>query len=318
MTPDPIMQAPFWNQGLNRYSYVFNDPVNNTDPSGWSSVGDRFSTAWNKVGGALSSAFVDTKNDEGLGIAVMGWGAAAVGGGASGASGTLGVGSISATVNNPRLGGGFGGSSATASLYSSSAMSRGLEQRLAKAPDHRLAYGPESLLDPNSAFPDTEWGRAARDTYLESYFVVGASLLSLGLAQEAAALLGARLATLRMADLLVRSEMAGGHLIARHVGMTTSQLAARLAGTQLPAASTFGTFWEAVAGVGTALEANAARIAAWQAAGATGRLVIGAAFSGGAVLVRGATSPTVGNGVRFVLEGIGGGAWRVLTGFPIP
>jgi RHS repeat-associated protein len=32
---DPIMQAPFWSQGLNRYAYTFNDPVNHTDPSGF-------------------------------------------------------------------------------------------------------------------------------------------------------------------------------------------------------------------------------------------------------------------------------------------
>jgi RHS repeat-associated protein len=34
-SPDPITQAPFWSQGLNRYSYVFNDPINHTDPSGF-------------------------------------------------------------------------------------------------------------------------------------------------------------------------------------------------------------------------------------------------------------------------------------------
>jgi RHS repeat-associated protein len=39
MTPDPVTQAPFWSQGLNRYSYVFNDPINNTDPSGFESTG---------------------------------------------------------------------------------------------------------------------------------------------------------------------------------------------------------------------------------------------------------------------------------------
>ena len=34
-TADPILQAPFFSQGLNRYSYVFNDPINHTDPSGF-------------------------------------------------------------------------------------------------------------------------------------------------------------------------------------------------------------------------------------------------------------------------------------------
>ncbi len=37
---DPVMQAPFSSQGLNRYSYVFNDPINNTDPSGFSANGE--------------------------------------------------------------------------------------------------------------------------------------------------------------------------------------------------------------------------------------------------------------------------------------
>ncbi len=52
---DPVMQAPFSSQGLNRYSYVFNDPINNTDPSGFSANGE----------------------DSTLGIA--GWGAGVVG-----------------------------------------------------------------------------------------------------------------------------------------------------------------------------------------------------------------------------------------------
>jgi RHS repeat-associated protein len=34
-TADPFMQAPYSTQGQNRYAYVFNDPINNTDPSGF-------------------------------------------------------------------------------------------------------------------------------------------------------------------------------------------------------------------------------------------------------------------------------------------
>jgi RHS repeat-associated protein len=35
LTPDPITQAPTRAQGLNRYSYVFNNPASNTDPTGY-------------------------------------------------------------------------------------------------------------------------------------------------------------------------------------------------------------------------------------------------------------------------------------------
>jgi RHS repeat-associated protein len=38
MTADPVMQAPHSTQGLNRYSYVFNDPVNHVDPSGYFAI----------------------------------------------------------------------------------------------------------------------------------------------------------------------------------------------------------------------------------------------------------------------------------------
>jgi len=34
-TADPIAVEPFWSQGLNRYAYVFNDPANVVDPSGF-------------------------------------------------------------------------------------------------------------------------------------------------------------------------------------------------------------------------------------------------------------------------------------------
>jgi hypothetical protein len=108
--------------------------------------------------------------------------------------------------------------------------------------------------------------------------------------------------------ILARSEAAGGHLIARHVGQTTEQLAARLAGNaRLPAASTFNSLAQAEGAVGSALQANASQVSKWVAAGAGGRLVIDAPFSGGSVLMQGATSPVAGTGVRVVLQGNGSG-----------
>jgi RHS repeat-associated protein len=57
-TPDPVMQAPYWSQGLNRYSYVFNDPINNTDPSGFFVSSDFLGPAFLGQLGALMLSVV--------------------------------------------------------------------------------------------------------------------------------------------------------------------------------------------------------------------------------------------------------------------
>jgi Bacterial CdiA-CT RNAse A domain len=120
--------------------------------------------------------------------------------------------------------------------------------------------------------------------------------------------------------LLTSSEAAGGHLIARHVGKTAADLAARLVSEpRIPAASTFNTTAEAEAALQTWLHANTSQIAAWVAGGRRGNLALSTSFSGGSVLARGATSTTVGTSAQFVLKGQAtGGGWYVLTGYPMP
>ncbi|HEY1091362.1 MAG TPA: RNase A-like domain-containing protein [Burkholderiaceae bacterium] len=118
---------------------------------------------------------------------------------------------------------------------------------------------------------------------------------------------------------LAAHEAAGGHLIARHVGQTETALAARLtAQPRIGAASTFVSRQEAEAAISGALRAKASDVDAWVATGSRGRLVIDSPFNGGRVLQRGAASVVPGTGVRVVLEGTGGGTWRIITGYPIP
>jgi RHS repeat-associated protein len=40
LTPDPFVQAPLWTQGLNRYSYTWNNPLKYVDPSGFAASDD--------------------------------------------------------------------------------------------------------------------------------------------------------------------------------------------------------------------------------------------------------------------------------------
>ncbi|MER2491168.1 RHS repeat-associated core domain-containing protein, partial [Catenovulum sediminis] len=36
LSPDPIVQAPYFSQSWNSYSYAWNNPLRYTDPSGYS------------------------------------------------------------------------------------------------------------------------------------------------------------------------------------------------------------------------------------------------------------------------------------------
>jgi len=134
--------------------------------------------------------------------------------------------------------------------------------------------------------------------------VAGWAMARLGLAAEGA-------------GLLAQSEAAGGHLIARHVGLEAAALDARIAAGNINVASSFRTLAEAEAAAGAALSSNASAVSAWVQAGATGRLAVTGPFSGGLVRVAGGYSAEA-TGARFVLQGNGAGGYHILTGFPVP
>jgi RHS repeat-associated protein len=97
LSADPVSQAPFWSQGLNRYSYVFNDPVNNTDPSGFFGIGASVSIVAGFRGGMY---FVTT----GVGLAAS-LGGLGLNMGVTGATGIRGFGSAGSTIAGGPMGG---------------------------------------------------------------------------------------------------------------------------------------------------------------------------------------------------------------------
>lgn len=86
-SPDPIVQMPEYTQSMNRYSYCMNNPLTLTDPTGYSWIGDTFSTV---VGVAVAL--------ETGGLVSGIWGAA-IGGALGGASSSL----VNSLINGNNL-----------------------------------------------------------------------------------------------------------------------------------------------------------------------------------------------------------------------
>ncbi len=112
---------------------------------------------------------------------------------------------------------------------------------------------------------------------------------------------------------LAAHEAAGGHLLARHVGLDAAALDAR----GINVASTFLLRAEAEAAASGALSQNAGQISTWLQGGAATNLKLTTPFTGGLIRVSGgyeaaATSAT------FILKNNGSGGFFILTGFPVP
>jgi RHS repeat-associated protein len=170
------------------------------------------------------------------------------------------------------------------------------------------AFGPAAAGDPAEAA-----GAALEEQQAEAIVAVitaGASAL------PAAA--GGAFSPIVEGGGLAAHEAAGGHLLARHVGLNAAALDARLAAQRnLTVASSFATRAEAEAAGSEILRQNAGAVSVWTQAGATGRLTVGGGFSGGTIRVLGGYSAEA-TGATFVLQGNGAGGFFILTGFPVP
>lgn len=122
---------------------------------------------------------------------------------------------------------------------------------------------------------------------------------------------------------LTAHELAGGHTLVRHVGLTEAQLANRLATqTTLPKASSFTNREIAEQAISDAINANQALISSWLSSGAS-KLQLNpytASSSLGSSLARGATSAVPAQKVQVILKRdaslpLG---YYILTAYPEP
>jgi RHS repeat-associated protein len=121
---------------------------------------------------------------------------------------------------------------------------------------------------------------------------------------------------------LTAHEKVGGHLLAKHLGLTDSQLAARLAAEpRISGSSSFGSRTLAESGVSAALNAEQPAIKSWLS-GSGSRMVVNhnTGNNVGRTLSRGAPSAVDSQAVRVVLQRDASfpGGFRIITGFPTP
>ncbi len=123
---------------------------------------------------------------------------------------------------------------------------------------------------------------------------------------------------------LAAHEAAGGHTIARHVGLTDAQLAARLAAEPtIPAASTFPDMATAERVIADALDARTVDVQAWLA-GNTPRLTpplrVTLPYITGRSLACGAATATEVQSVLIVLQRDASlpTGYRIVTAYPVP
>jgi hypothetical protein len=183
LSADPFVQSPLWSQGLNRYSYGYNNPLSGSDPSGFNWLSDLLSSdSSGYQGAAIFAGAAITVGGAGLSALVQ----SGTLSGPSAAGGAVGIAHAAYGLSDPGANATY--AAPTGELGSGAGLYNEGAGAAPSAAQGATACYPACSLNPRAEFDTQEqWEAYARAYEIGGNLLLGVGGLARWLAARAAA-----------------------------------------------------------------------------------------------------------------------------------